>query len=149
MNPNSIWLLLNPKNGHFCCCKVTWCWWCELRFAFVPFGKYDDQNVTPSIREVQFLFLFSLMKALLKTKEDGFGFGIWVYILHCTYRFLYFCVGKQDGMWLFLFETSTYNCCFQIWNQNHNNVYYIWGWDSRTLLPIFNVDWKQTWCLFC
>ncbi len=26
---------------------------------------------------------------------------------------------------------------------------YIWGWDLRTLLPIFKVDWKQTWCLFC
>jgi hypothetical protein len=45
-------------------------------FAFVPFGKYDDQNVIPSIREAQFYFIFSLMKALLKRKEDGFGFGI-------------------------------------------------------------------------
>jgi len=46
------------------------------RFAFVPFGKYDDQNVNPSIREVKFLFLLSLLKALLQRKEDGFGFGI-------------------------------------------------------------------------
>jgi hypothetical protein len=103
----------------------------------------------PLQERYNFRFLFPLMKALLTRKEDGLGFGIWVSISHCTYPFLYFSVGKQDGMWLFLFETSTYNCCFQISNQNRNNVYYIWGWDLRTPLPIFKVDRKQTWCLFC
>jgi hypothetical protein len=70
----------------------------------------------------------------------GLGLEFEFNVLHSTYPFLYLSVGKQDGMWLFLFETSTYNCCFQILNQNHSNVYYIWGWDSRTPLPIFKVD---------
>jgi hypothetical protein len=39
----------------------------------------------------------------------GLGLEFEFTLLHCTYPFLYFCVGKQDGIWLFLFETSTYN----------------------------------------
>ncbi len=97
------------------------------------------------IRELLFLFLFSLNESFT-TKEGGW---VWVWNLSLPYYivptlFYIFVLGNKMGYGYFCLKLL-----HTISNQNHNNVYYIWGWDLRTPLPILKVDWKQTCCLFC